>query len=127
MQSRLGPNRRRTQGLLQPIADAVKLLIKEDITPRERISGCSGWRRSSGGGAGRSSFAVMPFGPPGACSAEQVSLFITDINVGLLYIVVGRVGRRLRHHPRGLGVEQQVLAAGRPARVGAADLLRGPQ
>jgi NADH-quinone oxidoreductase subunit H len=33
MQSRLGPNRVGPEGLLQPVADATKLLIKEDVTP----------------------------------------------------------------------------------------------
>ncbi len=33
MQLRLGPNRAGFQGLLQPIADAVKLLVKEDVIP----------------------------------------------------------------------------------------------
>lgn len=33
MQSRLGPNRVGPEGLLQPVVDAIKLLIKEDITP----------------------------------------------------------------------------------------------
>src|SRR5512138_3778671 len=33
MQNRIGPNRAGPQGLLQPIADAVKLIFKEELTP----------------------------------------------------------------------------------------------
>ena len=46
--------------------------------------------------------------------------------MGLLFLLAHHLDRRLRDHPRGLGLEQQVLAAGRPALGGAAGLLRGP-
>ncbi|MFQ6016416.1 MAG: NADH-quinone oxidoreductase subunit NuoH [Anaerolineae bacterium] len=78
IQDRLGPNRVGPLGLLQPIADAIKLLTKEDITPV---------------GADRvvynlapivvvipalMVFAVIPFGR---------GMIATDLNIGFLYIV----------------------------------------
>ena len=47
MQVRLGPMRVGPHGLLQPIADAIKLLIKEDITPAQPTAGYSGLLRYS--------------------------------------------------------------------------------
>jgi len=43
-QDRLGPNRLGPYGLIQPIADVIKLLIKEDITPRGAAGFCILWR-----------------------------------------------------------------------------------
>ena len=59
MQLRLGPNRAGPQGLLQPVADAVKLLTKEDFIPAEPTG----------------SFSSMPrrWWPPRRCSSSPWS------------------------------------------------------
>ena len=80
---RVGPH-----GVLQPIADAVKLLIKEDITPdaRRQVGVHAGADHRDGAGADR--VRRDPVRTGGATSsAATIPLYIADINVGLLYIV----------------------------------------
>jgi len=86
IQSRLGPNRAGPQGLLQWVADALKLIFKEELTP---------------GKAYKLMFflapivtvvpvmiiaAVIPFGPPITLFGRTILLQIADINVGVLYL-----------------------------------------
>ena len=44
-QDRIGPNRVGPLGLLQPIADALKLITKEDLSRATPTGGCTCWRR----------------------------------------------------------------------------------
>src|SRR5215470_6159644 len=93
MQVRLGPMRVGPWGLLQPIADPIKLLLKEDIVPER---------------ADRWIFtlapviclipafivlAVIPIGPTITIFGKQISMYVTDINIGVLYVMsVSSVG-----------------------------------
>jgi NADH-quinone oxidoreductase subunit H len=87
MQTRLGPMRTGWHGLLQPIADGLKLFFKEDIIPSQ---------------ASKVSFllapmmilvpalitvAVIPFGPDVVFKNFTIPLQITDLNVGILFIL----------------------------------------
>ncbi len=87
VQSRLGPMRVGPYGALQPIADAIKLMIKEDITPTR----ADRWVFTAAPiivmVPALITFAVIPFGPEVELFGRSVPLYITDINVGLLYIV----------------------------------------
>ena len=85
MQARLGPMRVGPWGLLQPIADAVKLLTKEDITPDKADNYIFKFAPYISVVAAFVVFVVVPFGPAWGV--------ITDINIGLLFILsVSSVG-----------------------------------
>ncbi len=78
MQVRLGPMRVGPHGLLQPIADAIKLLLKEDIMPSE-ADGVIFWVAPFVVVlAAFTVFVVVPFGPTHA---------ITDMNIGILFML----------------------------------------
>jgi NADH-quinone oxidoreductase subunit H len=92
-QSRLGPMRVGPYGILQPIADAVKLMIKEDITPVRADRWVFTAAPIISMVPALIVYAVIPFGPTVRMFGRNVNLFITDVNVGLLYIVsVASVG-----------------------------------
>jgi NADH-quinone oxidoreductase subunit H len=92
-QSRLGPMRVGPYGILQPIADAVKLMIKEDITPVRADKWVFTVAPIIAMVPALIVYAVIPFGPEVSLFGRQVTLYITDINVGLLYVVsVASVG-----------------------------------
>ena len=87
VQVRLGPMRVGPYGALQPIADAVKLLLKEDITPARADKWVFTLAPIIALVPALIVFAVIPFGPEVEIFGHKVNLYITDINVGLLYIV----------------------------------------
>ncbi len=92
-QSRLGPMRVGPYGILQPIADAVKLMLKEDITPTRADKWVFTAAPIIAMVPALIVYAVIPFGPEVNLFGKRVTLYITDINVGLLYVVsVASVG-----------------------------------
>ena len=78
MQVRLGPMRVGPHGLLQPIADAIKLLLKEDIIPAEADAVVFWVAPFIVVLAAFTVFVVVPFGPTHA---------ITDMNIGILFML----------------------------------------
>jgi NADH-quinone oxidoreductase subunit H len=92
-QSRLGPMRVGPYGVLQPVADAIKLMIKEDITPVRADKWVFTAAPIIAMVPALIVYAVIPFGSTVTIFGRPVPLYITDINVGLLYIVsVASVG-----------------------------------
>ena len=78
MQVRLGPMRVGPHGLLQPIADALKLLLKEDITPAEADPWIFWLAPLFVVITAFTVFIVVPFGPQHA---------VTDMNIGILFML----------------------------------------
>jgi NADH-quinone oxidoreductase subunit H len=87
VQVRLGPMRVGPHGVLQPIADAVKLLLKEDITPTRADKGVFTLAPIVSMVPALIAFAVIPFDREATFFGYSTPLYIADINVGLLYIV----------------------------------------
>lgn len=83
MQNRLGPNRVGIYGLLQPLADGVKMFIKEDVVPRNADKLLHLLAPIVAVAPAILLFAVIPFGR---------NMVAADINVGLLYfLAVGSI------------------------------------
>ena len=85
-QLRLGPNRAGPQGLLQPIADAIKLLTKEDFRPADADPIIFLLAPVVVAGTALLIFAVVPFAQGWTLHGQTIPGVVTDLNVGLLYV-----------------------------------------
>src|SRR5881397_1232779 len=89
IQVRLGPMRVGPYGILQPLADGLKLMLKEDIVP----AGADKWIFTLAPVISLVPafivFAVIPFGPADGFTilGHKISYFITDLNIGVLYVL----------------------------------------
>jgi NADH-quinone oxidoreductase subunit H len=86
LQIRYGPNRAGKFGLLQPIADTIKMLTKEDIVPAAADRFIFLMAPAVVATTALMMFAVVPFGNHLTLFGRNVPLVITDLNVGLLYV-----------------------------------------
>ena len=86
LQIRYGPNRAGKFGLLQPLADTIKMLTKEDIVPAAADRFIFLLAPAVVATTALMMFAVVPFGSSLSLFGEKVPLVITDLNVGLLYV-----------------------------------------
>jgi NADH-quinone oxidoreductase subunit H len=86
LQDRVGPNRAGPGGMFQPLADGVKMFLKEEIIPTQSskflfIAGPSLAILTACIGS-----AVIPWGQDVVLFGKTIALQATDINVGILYI-----------------------------------------
>jgi NADH-quinone oxidoreductase subunit H len=87
MQGRLGPNRVGPQGALQGLADLLKLMTKEDLTPgrAEKVSHFLGPVLSVI--PALTALALIPFGASLKIGNIETPLWVADVNVGLLFLL----------------------------------------
>src|SRR5436190_1081183 len=87
LQARIGPNTTGWEGLLQPLADAVKLFFKEDIRPvmSDRLLYVVAPAISLF--SAQVAFAVIPVGPTISIAGEGIPLQIADLPVGVVYVL----------------------------------------
>lgn len=86
IQDRLGPNRAGPLGLFQPLADGLKLFMKEEIIP----SSSNKWLFILGPSlamiTAMLTSAVIPWGDKLELFGRTISLQIADVNIGILYV-----------------------------------------
>jgi NADH-quinone oxidoreductase subunit H len=87
MQSRIGPSRAGPFGMLQTLADAVKLFFKESVTPRKVEYGMYVLAPFLAVIPAFLIFMMVPFGRPFSIGDHEVILQGADLNIGLLFIL----------------------------------------
>jgi NADH-quinone oxidoreductase subunit H len=83
-QSRIGPNRVGPKGLLQPMADVLKLLSKEQSSPRTAVPWMMAIAPVISIVTAVATLAILPFGPRDAWGGD-IGLYGIDVPIGLLY------------------------------------------
>ena len=90
MQSRLGPMRTGWHGVLQPSADAVKFLFKEDVIPAKADKWVFSIAPLMLLIMAFGSMVIIPFGPPTdffGILSHKVPMLVSNLNIGVLYIL----------------------------------------
>ncbi len=87
LQSRLGPNRAGPFGLMQWMADAVKLIFKEELTPKSAYKLVFFLAPVVTMVPSIVIAGVIPWGPPVTLFGREINQYIADVNVGVIYLM----------------------------------------
>ena len=87
MQVRIGPNRAGPSGWLQPVADGIKLIFKEELIPSQANKVIFILAPIITVFPALVILAVIPWGSNITVFGRQIPLYLTDLNVGVLYLV----------------------------------------
>src|SRR6266567_116355 len=87
IQGRLGPSRVGPHGLLQPLADVIKLITKEDLLPHYVNRPLYLAAPFLAVTMALLSISVIPFGPTIEVAGYQTWMQLTDLNIGVLFIL----------------------------------------
>ncbi len=86
MQDRVGPNRAGPFGILQPLADGVKMFMKEEVIPNTSDRKLFLLGPSLAMLTALMTGVVIPWGSPMNFNGHTFPLQLTDINIGILYV-----------------------------------------
>jgi NADH-quinone oxidoreductase subunit H len=93
MQSRVGPNRWGPYGILQSLADGIKLFFKEDFRPRDADRWTYWLAPIMAMVPSFLAFAVVPFGDHITIGDRRVEFILSDLNIGVLwFLAMGSLG-----------------------------------
>lgn len=87
IQDRKGPNRVGPMGLLQPVADVIKMITKEDMLPAAADKWLFYLAPAMAAIPAAMTFAVVPFGAPLNIFGRQLPMQVADLHVGMLFFM----------------------------------------